>query len=329
MNELFRTPVNILKNKRPILHHNQIAMVGSCFSGNIYKKLKLYRFNCFSNPTGILYNPLSIISMLNRLLQKKIYSKEELFFHNGLWKSFDHHSAFSDPEPQKCISAINASFLHAVTAIEKLDVLILTFGSAFVYERLEDKKIVANCHKIPECKFIRRLASISEIESACSQVFNAFLEKNPLLNIILTLSPVRHLGDCPHENSVSKAHCLSAINSLTKKFETVYYFPAFELMIDELRDYRFYASDMIHPSDTAIEFIWKRFCLACIDKNGKEFIKRYSNIIAARSHKISFSDTEKSIEFAAAQIKYLDILKKEYQHIDFADDYVHFKSIVS
>lgn len=327
MNELFRTPVNILKNKRPIFHHNQIAMAGSCFSENIYKKLHLYRFNCLSNPTGILYNPLSIMSMISRLLQKKIYSQEELFFHNGLWKSFDHHSVFSNPDPQKCISAINESFLHAVTAIEKLDVLILTFGSAFVYERLEDKRVVANCHKVPECKFIRRLASISEIESACSRVFSLLLEKNPSLNIILTLSPVRHLRDHPHENSVSKAHCLASINSLAKQFKTVYYFPAFELMIDELRDYRFYASDMIHPSDIAIEFIWNRFCLACIDKNGNDFVKRYSNVIAARSHRILFPDTEKSTEFADTQIRYLDILKKEYQHIDFSEDYEHFKSI--
>jgi hypothetical protein len=326
MNELFRTPVNIPKMANPINHTQHVLMLGSCFSENIYNKLKSYRFNCFSNPTGIVYNPISIVSTVQRLLHRNVYTKDNLIFHNGLWTSFDHHSAYSNSDPGKCIEKINGDFLLASALIERLDVLVLTFGSAFVYQLREDFRIVSNCHKLPENRFIRRLASIDEISSSCSDIFRALLKINPALNIILTVSPVRHLRDNAHENTVSKSHLISSVYALEKTFDQIYYFPAFEIMMDELRDYRFFAPDMIHPSDVAIDFIWKRFCQSCIAKKSDEFIERYSKIITARMHRLLYPDSETANAFTDAQVRCLDTLQKDFPDIVLESDYTYFNA---
>lgn len=327
MNELFRTPVGIEKLKQPIDHSHKVTMIGSCFSENIYRKLKEYRFNVICNPNGVLYNPLSITAVLDRLLQKKTYIKEDLFFHNDLWMSFDHHSTFNHTDDKLCLQKINSGFLSAETFLKNTDLLMLTFGSAFVYQLSENNKVAANCHKLPESKFIRRLASVDEIVSSCCDIFNKLRQANPALNILLTVSPVRHLRDKAHENTVSKSHLIAAVYRLENIFERVYYFPSFEIMMDELRDYRFYASDMIHPSDTAIEFLWNRFRQFCISKSSNEFIERYERIIAARAHRIMFPGTAAAKEFANSQIRTLDALKDGFPLIDLSADYEWFRNL--
>jgi hypothetical protein len=326
MNELFRTPVNILKNGNTINHSQNILMFGSCFSENIYNKLKSYRFNCFSNPTGIVYNPLSIAAIVQRLLNRKAYTKDELIFQNGLWKSFDHHSVFNNSDPDICIEKINADFFEAATLIEKLDVLVLTFGSAFVYQLKDDLRVVSNCHKLPESRFIRRIASIDEISSSCGDFLGALLKINPALNIILTVSPVRHLRDNAHENAVSKSHLISSIYTLEQTFNNVYYFPAFEIMMDELRDYRFFASDMVHPSDVAIDFIWEKFCQACLDKKTYGFISKYAKVLAARNHRVMCPESDTVSAFANAQIRYLETLQKDFPEIGLESDFAYFNA---
>ena len=326
MNELFRTPVNVPKISSPIGHSQNILMIGSCFSENIYNKLSSYRFNVISNPTGIVYNPLSIVSVLQRLLNKNAYEKDELFFHNGLWKSFDHHSVFSDSDSGKCIDKINNEFNRAVAFIKRLDVLILTFGSAFVYQMVESGRIVSNCHKLPDNRFTRRIASIDEISSSCYDVFRSLLKLNPALNIILTVSPVRHLRDNAHENTVSKSHLISAVYELEQAVEPVYYFPAFEIMMDELRDYRFFAPDMIHPSDVAIDFIWKKFCQSCINKISNEFISRYTNVLTARMHRTLCPGSDTANAFTSAQIRYLEMLQKDFPEIELDRDLAYFRA---
>ncbi len=327
MNELFRTPVDIEKLKQPIDHSHKLIMIGSCFSENIYRKLKEYRFNVLSNPNGVLYNPLSITAVINRFLQNKPYTKEDLFFHNDLWMSFDHHSIFNHTDDKICLQKINREFLSAVTILKNADLLVLTFGSAFVYQLSENNKVIANCHKLPESKFVRRLASIDEMVSSCCDIFNKLHQINPALNILLTVSPVRHLRDKAHENAVSKSHLIATVYKLESAFENVYYFPSFEIMMDELRDYRFYTSDMIHPSETAIEFLWNRFRQFCISKSSNEFIIKYEKVIAARAHRIMFPGTAAAKEFTYSQIRALDALKAGFPRIDLSSDYEWFRNL--
>lgn len=326
MNELFRTPVPVSAINAPIKHLQQVLMIGSCFSENIFFKLASYRFKVKNNPTGILYNPLSITAALKRILQGTLYSKEELFFHEGLWKSLDHHSKFSSCDIERCLDQINTEFSSAVDIIKNTDMIILTFGSSFVYQLQDSRRVVANCHKLPDQNYTRRLASIEEIVDCCSDVFRELLLYNPALQIILTVSPVRHLRDKPQENSVSKAHLVSAVYELQNIFDSVHYFPAYEIVLDELRDYRFFAADMIHPSDVAVNFIWERFRSACIDRRSNRFIDRYEHIIRAREHTFHFPDSDAANEFRAAQVQALDQLQNEFPEIDFTQDYKHFRN---
>jgi hypothetical protein len=241
--------------------------------------------------------------------------------------SFDHHSSFNHADDQLCLQNINQEFSSAAALLNKTNLLILTFGSAFVYQLSENNRVVANCHKLPDSKFVRRLASIDEITSSCSGIISRLHQINPALNFIFTVSPVRHLRDKAHENAVSKSHLIAAVYQLENTFENVYYFPSFEIMMDELRDYRFYDSDTIHPSETAIEFLWNRFRQFCISKNSNEFILRYEKIITARAHRIMFPGTAAAKEFSNSQIRALDSLKADFPYIDLSTDYEWFRNL--
>jgi hypothetical protein len=325
MNELFRTPVPVSTINAPIDHTHRILMIGSCFSENIFSKLTVNHFNAQSNPTGIIYNPKSIATILHRLLEGKPYSRDDIFFNAGLWKSFDHHSMFCDPDSDRCLDHINDVFTRAANMIKNTDMVVLTLGSSFVYELKNGGRIVANCHKLPDSNYIRRLLTVDEIVKDCSDVFNKLLYCKSSMRIVMTVSPVRHLRDNPQENSVSKAHLSAAVYTLQHLFDSVYYFPAYEIMLDELRDYRFFAPDMVHPSEVAVDFIWERFRQACIDKRANRFIERYKNIIAARSHNFNFPQSEASKEFRNVQLRLLDQLKVDFPGIDLKNDYDYFR----
>lgn len=328
MNSQFRTPVRIPYLRNALSHKDSVLMIGSCFSENMYKKLKENQFSVVSNPAGIVYNPSSIVNTVNRLLCRKKYSQNDLFFHDGLWKCFDHHSAFADHDRDTALEKINRSFDTAVSLISDLDVLELTFGSSFVYQLNETGRIVANCHKQPDSVFMRRLLSVDEIVQMCSDLFEKLIYHRKEIRIILTVSPVRHLRDDAHENCVSKSHLISAVYELEKKFAQVYYFGAYELMMDELRDYRFYDSDMLHPSDVAIDFIWDRFCQSCMDTKTNEFIGKYARIIRARNHRMQSSQKEKIQIFAHSVITELDQISGIFPNVDLTDDYNYFRDLV-
>jgi len=327
MNELFRTPVMFPVLQCPICHDDSIMMIGSCFSENICNKLKNNRFKVVSNPSGIVYNPISIVQIVNRILECRKYVNEDLFLHDDLWKSFDHHSSFNDRDQQAALSKINKTLNSSARLIHELDAIVITAGSAFVYELKENGRIVANCQKIDNSRFIRRILSIDEIINAFSSMIQSLLEINRNLRVIFTVSPVRHLRDNAHENCVSKAHLAASVYALEKKFSQVYYFPAFEIMMDELRDYRFYASDMLHPSDIAVEFIWDRFCRACISNDSADFIKSYELIINARNHRIQNWQKDKIHAFVTTHCGIIATLNDKFPRIDLTDDYRYFQSI--
>lgn len=249
----FRTIIPI-KPQPYITHDTQFLLLGSCFAENIGQRLIDYRFQVDMNPFGVLYNPLSIAQAIERLLTGKPFTADELFQHNGLWHSWLHHGSFSDQSKEKALEKMNERFTLASQNLKKIDLLTITFGSAWVYEF--NGIVVTNCHKVPNNLFVRRRLTIDEIVARYTALFGALRKENPALKILLSVSPIRYAAT---ENQTSKATLLLATEALCQQCEGVRYFPAYEIVLDELRDYRFFADDMVHPSPMAVQYVWERF----------------------------------------------------------------------
>lgn len=324
----FRTPVTVRENRVKIDHTSSILSIGSCFSEHIAQRLKAFLFNPCINPMGILYNPASISHSLQRILTQKKYSEEELFLYEGVWKSFDHHSRFDGSTPEECLQKINNRLSEAIRYMARLDTLIVTLGTAFVYHKKDTGQLVANCHRLPHDTFTRSLLAADDIIAAYTTLLQNLYDQFPAINIIITISPVRHLRDNPHGNQISKAHLLAAVYELEARFPGLYYFPSYEIMMDELRDYRFYDIDMIHPAPLAVEYIWERFLTACISQKAREFITQYRQVLQAKSHAVRGNNREQLRSFVQKQLAYLHTLEEKFPEISFTEDNTYFKSLL-
>ena len=256
---MFTTKIEIPESPIKITHRDGVLALGSCFSENIGKKMSDAGFRIDVNPFGVQYNPVSIRNSLRFLLDGKRFTAEDLFFDGSLWNSFSHSSLFSDIEQEKCLGKINSRLEKSNLQMSEMRFLFITFGTSWVFSTTETGEIVSNCHKLPAQHFIRYSLSVEDIVHDYRNLIQRLNTQNPDLNIIFSVSPIRHWKDGAHENSLSKARLLLAVDNLQKEFANVHYFPAYELLMDELRDYRFYASDMLHPSETAVNYIWERF----------------------------------------------------------------------
>ncbi len=255
MNLLTKIPLN--PSSKPISYQSNLLLVGSCFSENIGKKLDYFKYNLLLNPFGILFNPKAIEQLIVNATEQKIYTSEEIFFHNERWHSFKAHSSLSAINKGDLLDNLNHNIKLTHQQLSKASHIIITLGTAWVYRYIKSNEIVANCHKVPQKEFKKELLSIDEIVKSLNTIKDAIHSINQDCAIILTVSPVRHLKDGFIENQRSKSHLISAIHQVLN--DTVFYFPSYELMMDELRDYRFYAEDMLHPNHTAIHYIWERF----------------------------------------------------------------------
>lgn len=323
----FRTVVEPVECVGKIEHGKNILSIGSCFSENIANKLEESKFTIGVNPTGILYNPLSIVNAIRRILEKNKYVEDDLFFHEENWKSFDHHSRFNGKIQHECLEKINNSLDSAIRLASNLDTLIITFGTAFVYSHKLSRENVANCHRLPHDTFSRSLLAIDSIVQEYTQLFNILYKKFPKLNIVITISPVRHLRDNPHENQVSKAHLFAACYELEQQFGKLCYFPSYEIVMDELRDYRFYNHDMVHPSNLAIDYVWERFQKTCIQKRSRNFIAEYASVFRSRNHLVKNSSTDLLNKFVLSQLNKIDVLAGDYPEIDFKEDRDYFNKL--
>lgn len=256
---MYTTKIDIPASSFKIGYENNILTFGSCFSENIGMKLSESYFSVETNPFGVLYNPLSIYNSINYLIDNKHFTSEDLFFDGSLWHSFSHSSLFSDITPDGCLNKINSRLECAVSFLRKTNVLLITLGTAWVYEYIADGRVVSNCHKLPAKNFLRYRLTTDDIVERYTELIWKLKSILPELQIIFTVSPIRHWKDGAHENNISKGILLQAVDSLQKQFDHVAYFPAYEIQLDELRDYRYYADDMLHPSDMAVNYIWKRF----------------------------------------------------------------------
>ncbi len=257
----FRTTVPPLKGMQGLIDYSSsVVMLGSCFTDNIGSRLNDAMFDCCHNPCGTLYNPASIASSLLDILYERPYTEADLVEHAGLWHSFSHHSRFSGDDKAKVLDTINHARDTALKAMSHASVFIVTFGTSWIFRLAEGNAVVANCHKMPPAMFRREMLSSTQTYGLWKKMLRELSARFPRMKVIFTVSPIRHLSDGAHANQLSKAALLEAVDRLTVEFPgQAIYFPAYEIMMDDLRDYRFYASDMLHPSDVAVDYIYDIF----------------------------------------------------------------------
>lgn len=309
----FRTVIPISPLK--IMDYEQhFLLLGSCFAETIGRKLLEYRFTGDVNPFGVLYNPFSIADALERLSENRSFVASELFNYDGWWHSWAHHGSFSAKTQEQALANINTTYSVAAERFEQTDVLILTFGSAWVYEH--DGSVVANCHKVPEREFMRRRLSVDEIVERYTILLNRLLKNRPHLRIVFSVSPIRYLRNGATENQTSKAILLLAAEALCRQFEAAIYFPSYEIVLDELRDYRFFADDMIHPSSMAVEYVWERFCTAFFTEKTLELLPQVAKINKALQHRPLKADSEAYRRFTEQIECDLAELKQKYPYLN-------------
>ena len=304
-----------------LTHSDKLMLIGSCFATEMGERLQRAKFACDVNPYGVLYNPLSISQALKEMLSEKVYTPTDLFQHADYWHSPMHHGDFSAPTADEALQTINHRIAMAYEALQSLDCLLLTFGTAWVYEEKETHRIVGNCHKLPERNFLRRRLSVEEIVSEYTSLFTGMMVRNPKLKIVLTVSPIRHVRDGLHNNQLSKATLLLAIDQLQQTFSgRVFYFPAYELLMDELRDYRFYADDLVHPSAKAVEMVWQRFVQVAMNADTQQLMKQCNNLAQALNHRPLQPQSEENYRFLQQIMLKIEELSEKYPNLDFQNE---------
>ena len=284
MKKSFRTELDIT-GRFPSIHHGKpIFLIGSCFSDNMGGLLNRYRFNTCLNPFGISYNPVSISKQLMRIVNDEDFHEEDFISCNGGWNSFDLHGSFLSLTPEEAQKKANESKNSARKVLSEASHLIITLGTAWVYRLISSGEIVNNCHKIRSDEFEKELLSVDQVSTSLEDALRSVKALNPSLEIVLTLSPVRHLKDGFQENSISKSILRLAIEQMVNG-ELAHYFPAYEIMMDDLRDYRFYDQDLVHPSNEAIEYIWTKFCRAIISEKSREWMEDIEKLNRALEHR--------------------------------------------
>ncbi len=336
----FRLAFNPKVFTKTVHHSDKLFLVGSCFTENIGTKLKQAKFNVLENPNGILFNPVSIVKSVISYIEKKQFTEADLFYHNESWHSWEHHSRFSHPDKNTCLQMINQSQEAAHNFLKETDWVLITVGSAFAYNLaegntalwIEDNTIsfgqstVANCHKIPTDKFNKVLLDAGEVTRLFKLMLSKIAAFNPGAKIIFTISPVRHLREGFVENNRSKAVLIQTIHNLVENNDQLFYFPAYELVIDDLRDYRFYAEDMVHPNYAATNYVWEKFMATCIDDASQLVMKEVNVINAARNHKPFNPSSEAHKKFLQAHLQKALQLKEQHAYLQLDDEIIFFRN---
>lgn len=300
--------------------------MGSCFAAHIGQFLQERKFNIQLNPTGILYNPASLQQCVTRLQQGNPFTADELFHANGLWHSFAHHGRFSHADRSQALAQMNAALADGHHQWQRARVIIVTLGTAWVYRHKEKDTIVANNHKLPAVDFERVLLSPTQIVDHLSAMITATSKSANPPYLLITVSPVRHLKDSAIGNNQSKAHLLTAVHEVVARYDKAHYFPGYELLLDELRDYRFYDTDHMHPSAEAIGHIWSRFSAAFFSEETSTLNQRMMAIRKAMLHRPLHPEAPGFATFKAKQLAMIAAMAEQYPFLDLADWTAHFKS---
>lgn len=313
----FFLDLNIHKLSEPINHNHKLMLMGSCFTEHIGGYLIDNKFSVHQNPYGILFDPMSVCSSLVNIIEQKRFNEPDFFYANELWASYELHSSYSRPDLQGLVHEINQTQERSHEFLKTADWLIITLGSSFYYWHKDLQKPVANCHKTPQRYFEKRLATIEEIITELGNLYYRLLNFNPHLNLMLTISPVRHLRDGLVENNISKARLIEAVHHICGKFSRVVYFPAYEIVIDVLRDYRFYDIDLAHPNFQATKYVMERFEETCFNEETKRLNERIGKIVISSKHKPFHPSSNAHQQFKINQLKEIGELKSKYPFLDF------------
>jgi hypothetical protein len=313
----FRTEVILKEYPIRISHRDASLLMGSCFTDHIGSKMQFSGFKTELNPFGVIYNPSSVRRSLEILIDSRKFMEDDLHFYNERWFSFYHHSVFSNIDKNICLENINSRISSASVFLKGASFLFVTFGTARVYKYIETGEVVSNCHKLPASTFSHELMSVEEIIRDYDELIPRLMEINPNLKIIFTVSPVRHWKDGAVGNQLSKAVLLLAIYRLVEKHKFAFYFPSYEIVMDDLRDYRFYADDMIHISPVAIDYIWDKFKKAFFEKETLKIIPRIEKIKKALSHRPFDINSNAHQDFLRKLLHNIEILEKQYTFLDF------------
>ncbi len=314
----FRIKFNIEEAENKIDHHSNLLLIGSCFVENIGNKFEWFRYKNLQNPIGILFHPAVIEKFISRVAKDQEYSEEDIFEYNSKWQSYEAHSKVSAKTQKECLQKLNDAFSQTKHSVSKASHVILSLGTAWYYELKKNQQIVANCHKVPQQNFDKKLATTAEIEQSLQNTADLLRELNPHLEIILTVSPIRHLKDGIVQNTLSKSNLITAVHKVVSENSYISYFPSFEIMMDELRDYRFYAEDMIHPSSVAIEYIWERFSSIWISPESAAIFPDIDTIQKARHHRLSEEYTSLNKKFLTKLQLKIEEIQKKHPEITFS-----------
>jgi len=293
----FRTKISIPQSDFKIDYNSKIVSLGSCFAENMAVKLDYFKFENTCNPYGIIFNPVSIEKIIYRIVNQFFFTEEDVFFHNERWHCYEVHSDCSNANKDEFLENLNAILRTSLIQLFQASHFIITYGTSWVYRNRLTKEIVANCHKVPQKEFSKELLAVETIENSIQNTINFIRKINPSVNFIFTVSPVRHLKDGFVENQISKAHLITALYSSNFQLPTSNYFPSYEIMMDELRDYRFYAEDMIHPNQVAVDYIWERFAETSISEESYSIMKEVETIQKGLAHRPFNPDSESHQQF--------------------------------
>ena len=316
----FQANINIKPLQPSITYHDKLLLIGSCFTEHIGNYLMDVKFNVLLNPNGILFDPISVCNSLTSYIQNKQYTADDLVYLNEAWHSWQHHSRFSGMDKDNALRNINQSQKNAHTFLQQADWLVITLGSSFVYKLVDSFVSVANCHKAPAQTFVKHLCTIEETTIAFETVLHQLFQFNPELKVLFTISPVRHLRDGVVDNNRSKARLIEAVHHLVNKFEKLHYFPAYELVVDVLRDYRFFDIDLAHPNYAATQFVLEHFAESCMNTSTQQFMDDIKKLVIACNHK-PFNPTSNQHQlFLKTQFQKTKALQELHPYLNFEQE---------
>ena len=303
------TPIKLSRQNPPINYSSKVLLLGSCFAQNMGAKLEYYKFQQCTNPFGILFHPVAIEKLITRAVNQNWFTSKDVFLQNEQWHCFLAHSKLSNTSEEDLISALNSALEKLRFSLLEASHVVFTFGTAWVYKHLEKDTIVANCHKVPQKKFVKQLLSPDDVSDVLLGIETKLRTINPTCSIINTVSPVRHIKDGLIANSRSKAHLIAGVQEIVSPEKLNHYFPSYEIMMDELRDYRYYKEDLIHPNQTAIAIIWEKFLSSWVASETFEIQKKIAVIqngllhIPFNGHSKAHIHFKKDLETKISEIK--------------------------
>jgi len=313
----FRTEIKAEPSARKISHGEALFLMGSCFAEHIGLKLKEAGFDVLSNPFGISYNPASIGEIIKRLMDKRGISADELFENRGFWHAYDFHGSYSAAEKDRALQSMQKQFELGSSYLRKARHLLITFGTSQVFRLRDSGKVVNNCHKMPAAVFERSMLSLEEMQSQWLALLDQYFGMNRSVHVVLTVSPVRYLGDGAAANTRSKARLIELAHRLTERYEQLSYFPAYEIFMDDLRDYRFYDKSLVHPSEMGIEYVWEKFSACFFTKETREIANKLGALSKSLRHRPLHPESKAHRAFQKKLYDEIEEIKKRHPAIRF------------